>query len=55
MGLLREVFGPSKEEVWKKVSKEIEADFVDRGFFRGDKLVAKVKDRVILLIPIRFQ
>jgi len=47
MGLLRKVFGPSKEEVWKKVSEEIEAEFVVGGFFRGDKIIAKVKEWII--------
>jgi len=49
MGLLREIFGPSKEEVWARLSDEIEADFVDGGFLRGDKIIAKVKEWVITL------
>lgn len=49
MGLLREIFGPSKEEVWTRLSDEIEADFVDGGFLRGDKIIAKVKEWVITL------
>lgn len=49
MGLLREIFGPSKEEVWTRLSDEIEADFVDGGFLRGDKIIAKVKNWVITL------
>ncbi|MDR3667763.1 MAG: hypothetical protein P4L35_13040 [Ignavibacteriaceae bacterium] len=49
MGVLREIFGPSKEEVWTRVSNEIEANFVDGGFFRGDKIIAKVKEWVITL------
>jgi len=49
MGLLREIFGPSKEEVWTRLSDEIEADFVDGGFLRGGKIIAKVKKWVITL------
>jgi len=49
MGVLRGIFGPSKEEIWTKVSDEIEGNFVDGGFFRGDKLIAKVKEWVITL------
>ncbi len=49
MGSLRKIFGPSKEEVWTKLSEEIEADFVDGGFLKGDKIVAKVQEWVITL------
>lgn len=49
MGLLREVFGPSQKEVWDKLCSEIEADLVKGGFWRGDKVVAKVKEWTITL------
>lgn len=49
MGVLRELFGPSKEEVWKKVSHEIEGNFVEGGFFQRDKLIAKVKEWVVTI------
>ena len=49
MGLLKEIFGPSKEEVWKNLSDEIEADFIDGGFLRRDKIIAKVKEWVITI------
>ncbi len=49
MGTLRKIFGPSKEEVWTRLSEEIEADFIDGGFLRGDKVVAKVREWVITL------
>lgn len=48
MGLLREIFGPSKEEVWTRLSNEIEADFVDGGFLRGNKITVKVKNWVMV-------
>lgn len=49
MGLLREVFGPSQKEVWDKLANEIEAEFVDGGFWRGSKVVARVKEWTITL------
>ena len=42
MGLLRELFGPSKDEVWRQLSHEIGADYVDGGFWRGSKVEARV-------------
>src|SRR5690242_10323135 len=41
-GLLRQWFGPSKDEVWKQLADGIGADFVDRTFWKGSKVVAKV-------------
>lgn len=49
MGSLRKIFGPSKEEVWTRLSEEIEADFIDGGFLRGDKVIAKVREWMITL------
>lgn len=39
MGLLRDLFGPSKEEVWSQLAKQIGADFTDRGFWGGGGIV----------------
>jgi hypothetical protein len=39
MGLLREVFGPSREEVWSQLSREIGADYEEGGFFKNGKMV----------------
>jgi hypothetical protein len=49
MGLLRQLFGPSKEEVWKQLCNEIGAEFVDGGFWRGSKVVAHVKEWTVTL------
>jgi hypothetical protein len=38
--LLRKVFGPYKQDVWKQLAAEIDGQFVDAGFFRADKVVA---------------
>lgn len=39
MGLLREVFGPSKNEIWTQLSQEIGADYQPDGFFKNAKVV----------------
>lgn len=41
MGLLRELFGASREEIWRRLSAEIGADYVAGGFWKGDKVVAR--------------
>lgn len=49
MGVLRQLFGPSKDEVWKQLCSEIAADFIDGGFWRGSKVQARVKEWTITL------
>jgi hypothetical protein len=49
MSVLREIFGPSKDEVWKQLAEEIRADFVDGGFWKGTKVKAQVKQWTITL------
>lgn len=39
MGLLRQVFGPSREEIWSQLSREIGADYEEGGFFKNGKVV----------------
>ncbi len=34
-------FGPSKDEVWRQLSQEIGAEFVEGGFWKGNKVQAK--------------
>ncbi len=38
MGLLREIFGPSKDEIWSQLSQEIGADYQAGGFFTSGKV-----------------
>ena len=38
MGFLRQLFGPSKEEVWRQLCGEIGAQYVEGGFWKGDKV-----------------
>jgi hypothetical protein len=35
-------FGPSKDEVWRELSQEIGAEFVEGGFWKGNKVKAQV-------------
>ncbi len=39
MGLLRELFGPSKDEIWSQLSREIGAEYVEGGFFKTGQVV----------------
>ncbi len=40
MGLLRKVFGPSKQEIWQQLSREVGGRYVNGGFWKGDKVQA---------------
>jgi hypothetical protein len=40
MGVLRSWFGPSKEEIWHQLCTEIGAQYVEGGFWKGDKVRA---------------
>lgn len=39
MSILREIFGPSKHEIWSQLSEEIGADYQPDGFFKNGKVV----------------
>jgi len=50
MSLLRKIFGPSKDEIWKQLSQEIGGEFVEGGFWRGDSRVeAQIKNWTVTL------
>ena len=38
MGVLRRLFGPSRKEVWQKLSAEVNGRYVEGGFWKGDKV-----------------
>jgi hypothetical protein len=40
----KEIFGPPKEEIWRNLCKEIGADFIDGGLWKGDKVRLRVED-----------
>lgn len=49
MGFFEGVLGPSREEVWKHLCARIGADFIDGGFWKGDKVQAHFKNWTITL------
>ncbi len=49
MGILRELFGPSREEIWRRLCDEIGADYVKGGFWKGDKVHAYHEQWVMTL------
>jgi hypothetical protein len=49
MGFFGGVFGPTREEVWKELCARIGADFVEGGFWKGDKVQARFKNWTITL------
>src|SRR5215203_3545626 len=49
MGFFEGVLGPSREEVWKELCARIGADFVEGGFWKGDKVQAHFKNWTITL------
>ena len=49
MGLLRQMFGPSKQEVWQELCRQIGAQYIDGGFWKGDKVVAQVGPWIVTL------
>ena len=42
-------FGPSKDEVWRQLSQEIGAEFVEGGFWKESKVQAHVGPWTITL------
>ena len=40
MGAVRRMFGPSQKEIWRQLSEEIRAKFVDGGFWKADRVEA---------------
>jgi len=49
MAILRAMFGPSKEEIWRQLSAEIGAQYVAGGFWRGDRVQARHKEWTVTL------
>jgi len=49
MGLLRSIFGPSKKEIWSKISEDIGGDFIEGGFWGKDALVYRHGEWEIVL------
>jgi len=49
MAFLREIFGPSKEEIWRQLAEQIQADFVNGGLWKADKVEARHRQWTIVL------
>ncbi len=49
MNLIRNVFGPSKDEIWSQIANEIGGEFIDAGFWGKDVLLYKHNQWEILL------
>lgn len=45
----QQIFGPSRREVWQQLSKEIDARYIDEGFFKTPKVTAQHKSWEITL------
>jgi hypothetical protein len=49
------VFGPNKDEVWRQLSQEIGAEFIEGGHWKGNKVQAHVGTWTITLDTYTFQ
>ena len=49
MSLLKALFSPSKEVVWRQLAKQVEGRFVEGGFFGTDVVQARTGDWIITL------
>ena len=49
MSILRQIFGPSKNEIWRQLSDQIGGDFVQSGFFKTSKVEVHHKQWTITL------
>jgi hypothetical protein len=49
MNALRKLFGPSREEIWRQLCTETGADYVQGGFWKGDKVQAAHDEWTITL------
>ena len=49
MGLLRQMFGPSRDEVWGALARELDADFSEGGFMRSSAVRVHVGEWTVTL------
>ena len=49
MGVLRQLFGPSKAEVWRRRAEEVGGQFVEGGFFGRDEVIVRVGEWTLTL------
>jgi hypothetical protein len=43
------LFGPSKREIWEQLAREIHAEYINKGFWEGDRVEAQVGNWVVVL------
>ncbi|WP_234123997.1 DUF3137 domain-containing protein [Clostridium hydrogenum] len=43
------LFGPSKKEIWEQLAAEIHANYVPGGFWKGDRVEARVDNWMLVL------
>lgn len=43
------LFGPSRKEIWEKLSAEIHAEYIEGGIWKGDKVQAHVDNWIVVL------
>lgn len=43
------LFGPSKKEIWLQLAEEIQANYVNKGFWSGDRVEAYIDNWVVVL------
>jgi hypothetical protein len=43
------LFGPSKKEIWQQLADEIQADYINNGFWAGDRVEAHVDNWIVVL------
>jgi len=48
-GISMGLFGPSKKEIWQQLADEIQADYVNMGFWSGDRVEAHIDNWVVVL------
>lgn len=48
-GIFMGLFGPSKKEVWQQLAEKIQADYVNKGFWAGDRVEAHVDNWIVVL------
>jgi hypothetical protein len=44
MGFAKRLFGPSRKEIWRKLSEDVGGRYVDGGFWKGDKVQVEHED-----------
>lgn len=47
--MLSSIFGPSKDEIWSQIAKDIGGEFIDNGFWQKDDLRYEHKEWQLLL------